>query len=125
MIRQQLQEYINEMIKIYSDSDQLESYKFASELSLGTIENLDVTDALIQKYTQNWQMSRIAKVDLAILRVAVYEMLFREDIPPIVSMNEAIELGKELSTDKSGQFLNGVLDKIRTEINRPARTPGR
>ncbi len=122
IIRQQLPEYITGFIKNYAE-ESLEFYKFAYELSIGAIENQDIIDVLIEKHTTNWQISRIAKVDLAILRVATYEMLFRNDIPPIVSMNEAIELGKELSTDDSNRFLNGVLDNIRTEINRPSRTP--
>ncbi|MDE6432300.1 MAG: transcription antitermination factor NusB, partial [Opitutales bacterium] len=122
IIRQQLKEYINDLIENYGDEPP-SYYRFASELSIGAIENQDVIDALIQKHTQNWQISRIAKVDLAILRIATYEMLFREDIPPVVSMNEAIELGKELASDESSRFLNGVLDNMRSEIDRPARTP--
>lgn len=122
-IGQQLQEYINDFIENYGESN-LEFYKFASELCIGTVENLDIIDRLIEKHTKNWTIPRIAKVDLAILRVATYEMLFREDIPPVVSMNEAIEVGKELSTDESNKFLNGVLDNIRSELNRPARTIG-
>ncbi len=124
LIRQQLEEYIRNIIENYADNKQ-EYYIFATALSVGAIENQDIIDKLIQKHAKNWQISRIAKVDLAILRIATYEMLFREDIPPVVSMNEAIELGKELSTDESSRFLNGVLDNIRTEINRPARTPGK
>lgn len=124
IIRQQVGEYVDDLIQDYGDS-QLEYYRFARELSIGAIENLDVIDDLIQKHTKNWQISRIAKVDLAILRIAIYEILFRDDIPPVVSMNEAIELGKELSTDESGRFLNGVLDNICLIINRPTRTPNR
>jgi N utilization substance protein B len=66
----------------------------------------------------------MAIVDLAILRVAVYEMLFRNDVPPIVAMNEAIDVGKILSTDESGKFLNGVLDGVRKKLTRPLREPG-
>lgn len=96
-------------------------YKFARELSIGAVENLGIIDDLIEKNAKNWSIARIAKVDLAILRLAIYEMLFREDIPPIVSMNEAIELGKDLSTEESNRFINGVLDKVKAVLNRPVR----
>jgi N utilization substance protein B len=98
-------------------------YKFMRELAVGAVENLDIIDELIEKNTKNWPIQRIAKVDLAILRLAIYEMLFRRDIPPVVSVNEAIELGKEFSTDESSRFINGILDNVKSAIDRPARTP--
>jgi N utilization substance protein B len=63
----------------------------------------------------------MAVVDRNILRIAIYEMLHREDIPPVVSINEAVDIAKKYSTEDSGGFVNGILDKIRTEILRPAR----
>ncbi|MDR2721007.1 MAG: transcription antitermination factor NusB [Puniceicoccales bacterium] len=120
----ELARYANEFMKNYGQETG-EFYKFARELVVGTVENLDVIDELIEKNTKNWSIQRIAKVDLAILRLAIYEMLFRRDIPPIVSVNEAIELGKELSTGESSRFINGVLDNVKSVINRPARTPDR
>lgn len=86
--------------------------RFAEEIIRGTIENLMQIDQLIQKHTTGWTKERIAKVDLAILRLALYEILFREDIPGSVAINEAIELAKKYSTDESGGFVNGVLGKI-------------
>jgi N utilization substance protein B len=64
----------------------------------------------------------MASVDRNILRLAVYEMLHREDIPPVVSINEAVDIAKKFSTQDSGKFVNGILDKVRSELMRPART---
>lgn len=63
----------------------------------------------------------MAAVDRNILRLAIYEMLHREDIPPVVSINEAVDIAKKFSTDNSGKFVNGLLDKVRSELMRPAR----
>ncbi|MDR1890918.1 MAG: transcription antitermination factor NusB [Puniceicoccales bacterium] len=100
-------------------------YKFGKELAVGAVENIDVIDDLIKEHATHWSLDRIAIVDLAILRIAIYEMLFRDDIPPIVAMNEAIDIGKILSTDESGRFLNGVLDGIKKKLTRPLREAGR
>ena len=72
--------------------------------------------------TQNWELDRIAAVDRNVLRLAIYEMMFRDDVPPVVSINEAIEIAKKFSTKESGKFVNGILDRIRKELPRPART---
>lgn len=96
---------------------------FAEPLIRGTIEHMTEIDALIRKHAKNWELHRIATVDRNILRLAIYEMLYREDIPPVVSINEAIEIAKKYSTQDSGKFVNGILDKIRAELMRPARTP--
>ena len=96
-------------------------YAFAEELALGTIENIEVIDAHINEHANNWTFDRIAKVDLAILRLAIYELLYRTDIPPIVSINEAIDLSKVFSNPDSGRFINGILDKMKDKITRPLR----
>ncbi len=96
-------------------------YTFAEELALGTIENIEVIDAEITAHTKNWTFDRIAKVDLAILRLAIYELFHRTDIPPIVSINEAIDLSKIFSNPDSKRFINGILDKIKGKITRPLR----
>jgi transcription antitermination protein NusB len=98
-----------------------EYYAFAEELVHGAIENLAELDAEIDAHTENWSFDRIAKVDLSVLRLAIYELLHRTDIPPIVSINEAIELGKIYSTPDSKRFINGILDKMKSRINRPLR----
>ena len=96
-------------------------YAFAEELALGTIENIEVIDGHINEHANNWTFERIAKVDLAILRLAIYELLYRTDIPPIVSINEAIDLSKIFSNPDSKRFINGILDKMKDKITRPLR----
>ena len=95
---------------------------FAEPLIRGVLEHRTEVDERIRKHAKNWDMARMATVDRNVMRLAVYEMLFREDIPPVVSINEAVDIAKKYSTDDSGKFVNGILDKIRGEILRPART---
>ena len=71
---------------------------------------------------KNWYFNRIAKVDLSILRLAIFELNHRLDIPPIVSINEAIELSKILSNTDSKRFINGILAQLKAKLNRPLRT---
>ena len=94
---------------------------FADPLIKGVIEHRDVIDEKIKAHAKNWDFHRIAAVDRNIMRLAIYEMLHREDIPPVVSINEAVDIAKKFSTEDSGKFVNGILDKIRGEILRPAR----
>lgn len=94
---------------------------FAEPLIRGAIEHRDKLDEQITKYAKNWDLHRIAAVDRNILRLAIYEMLYREDIPPIVSINEAVDIAKKFSTEDSGKFVNGILDKVKGELLRPAR----
>jgi transcription antitermination protein NusB len=96
--------------------------KFAEPLIRGVLEHRDTLDEVIRKYTENWELHRIANVDRNILRLAIYEMQYREDIPPVVSINEAVEIAKKFSTQDSGRFVNGILDKVKGELLRPART---
>ena len=86
---------------------------FANELIRGTADHLDEINGLIQGVAQNWDIARMAVIDRNVLRIATFELLYCEDIPPKVSINEAIELGKRFSTQNSGGFINGVLDKIK------------
>ena len=79
----------------------------------GVLKNLSDLDSLIKKYVKNWEIDRMAVIDRNILRMAVYEMLYQDDIPPNVSINEAIELAKKYGDIDSGKFVNGVLDKIK------------
>ena len=72
---------------------------------------------------QNWEFSRIAKVELAMLRVALYELKYRLDVPPVVIIDEALEISKDFSTEDSRKFLNGVLDKAMLQMTRPTRKP--
>ena len=80
-------------------------------------------DAKIRALAQNWEFERIAKIDLAILRLALFEMLHRMDIPPVVSINEAIDLSKQYSSADAKRFINGVLDRMKDQLGRDARKP--
>jgi N utilization substance protein B len=94
---------------------------FADPLIRGALQYRDESDALIKKHAKNWELHRIAAVDRNILRLAIYEMLHRDDIPPVVSINEAVDIAKKFSTQDSGKFVNGILDKVKGELMRPAR----
>lgn len=102
-------------------ADEVAVRLFADPLIRGTIQHRDQADELIRRHAKNWELHRIAAVDRNILRLAIYEMLHREDIPPVVSINEAVDIAKKFSTQDSGKFVNGILDKVRTELPRPAR----
>jgi transcription antitermination protein NusB len=94
---------------------------FAEPLILGALEYRDEADRVIKKHAKNWELHRIAAVDRNILRLAIYEMFHRDDIPPVVSINEAVDIAKKFSTQDSGKFVNGILDRIKGELMRPAR----
>ncbi|MFA4991700.1 MAG: transcription antitermination factor NusB [Candidatus Omnitrophota bacterium] len=86
---------------------------FAGTLVNGTCENISEIDAVISRHADNWTISRMAVIDKNILRMAIFEMLFSRDIPPNVSINEAIELAKRYGDIDSGKFVNGILDKVK------------
>jgi N utilization substance protein B len=118
-------EYPADQLRVFLEGQEQsrEYYAFAEELIQGTLKERDAIDAIIKERTQNWTFARIARVDLAILRLAIYELLHRPDIPPVVTIDEAIELGKEFSNEESRRFLNGILDKVKLTLTRPLRTP--
>jgi len=95
--------------------------EFADNLLRGALEKLPEIDAKIRTLADNWDFERLAVVDRNILRLAVYEMLFCPEIPPVVSINEAIEIAKKFSTAESGKFVNGLLDRVKKELLRPSR----
>jgi N utilization substance protein B len=96
---------------------------FADGLVEGTLGRLTDIDAELKRVMINWSLHRLAAVDRNILRMAVYELRFRDDIPPVVSINEAIDIARKFSTADSGKFVNGILDRIKGELNRPLREP--
>ena len=102
-------------------AEEAEMRLFAEPLIRGAIEHRDEADTVIKKHAKNWELHRIAAVDRNILRLAIYEMLHRDDIPPVVSINEAVDIAKKFSTQDSGKFVNGILDKVKGELMRPAR----
>ena len=89
-----------------------ETRHFAERLVQGTIENLARIDEMIVKYAENWDLGRMAVIDRNILRFAVFEIVFCEDIPMKVTINEAVNVAKKFSQEDSGKFVNGILDKI-------------
>lgn len=95
------------------EAEQIDNQKeyFTTVVNL-FLENKDRVDGVIDQYSIGWNVSRMAKVDLAILRLAVTEMLFIDSIPNNVSINEALELAKRYSTEESSPFINGILDKV-------------
>ncbi len=97
-------------------------YSFADELIFGAIEHSEEIDEKIRETANNWDFKRIAKIDLAILRMAIFELLFRKDIPPIVTINEAVDLSKLYSAEESRRFVNGILDRLHGQLDRPSRS---
>jgi transcription antitermination protein NusB len=95
--------------------------EFAQPLIDGMNAHLDQIDERIRRYCENYEFRRISGVDRNVLRLAIYEMLFRDDIPPVVSINEAIELAKKFGGAESGRFVNGILDRVKNDLTRPLR----
>ncbi len=104
-----------------ADGKPREHYAFGEELIHGVIEHCDEIDGRIRGLAQNWDFDRIARIDLAILRLAIFEMVHRKDIPPVVSINEAIDLSKQFSNADAKRFINGILDKLKDQVGRDAR----
>ncbi len=91
--------------------------EFANRLSIGVGKSIESIDEKIMKYATNWQLKRMAVIDRNILRIGMFELVFATDIPPKVSINEAVELAKKYGDTDSSKFVNGILDKIhKTEI---------
>ncbi len=95
--------------------------EFAQPLIDGMVEHLPEIDERIGRYAENFNLKRISPVDRNVLRLAIYEMLHRDDIPPVVSINEAIELAKTFGGPDSGRFVNGILDRVKDDLTRSLR----
>ena len=89
-----------------------EVQEYAERLVRGAVAHLEEIDGVLSKYTEHWELSRMAVVDRNILRFSTYELLYLEDIPPKVVINEAVNIAKKFSQEESGKFVNGILDKI-------------
>jgi transcription antitermination protein NusB len=100
---------------------QPESFAFAQLLILKVIEYTKELDGLIRQCVEHWEFNRLAIIDRIILRMGICELLYFEDIPPKVTMNEAIEIARSFSTDKSDKFVNGVLDSILENLKKEGR----
>ena len=95
--------------------------EFAQPLIEGMVAHLPEIDERIRRYCENYEFHLISPVDRNVLRLAIYEMLYRDDIPPVVSINEAIELAKTFGSADSGRFVNGILDRVKNDLKRPLR----
>ena len=95
-----------------AEGDDSETTRYARQLIEGTVDATPELDQEIQAVAQNWQIDRMAVIDRNVLRMATFELLHCEEIPPKVAINEGIELGKRFSTQNSGAFINGILDRI-------------
>jgi len=91
---------------------------FTEELVRGTLKNLARIDSLIKSVAEHWEMERMAAVDRNILRFATYELLFKNDVPAAVTLNEAIEIAKKFSAKESSSFINGLLDRIAKKLKK-------
>jgi len=106
---EEINEILSDFIAEYNPKGQTE---YIENVVLGVAEKIDEIDSIISEAATGWELSRIASVSLSVLRLAVYEMLYMKDIPPIVSLNEAISIGKIYAGDECAPFLNGVLSGI-------------
>ncbi len=86
--------------------------KYIRNIIDGVNEKVAIIDSIIEKNAMGWKINRVSKIDLSILRIGIYEILYREDIPFSVSVNEAVELAKKYSNDDAGSFVNGLLAKV-------------
>ena len=96
---------------------------FTEMLVRGVTRNLDAIDDRLMRYTDNWPLHRMGGVDRNVLRLAIFEMFFDEQTPPVVIINEAVDLAKYFSSSESGRFVNGILDRACKDVKRPAREP--
>lgn len=89
---------------------------FSRLLIVGTVENIEAVDAMIRRHLKNWDFSRLNKVDLAVLRMSTYAMMFQDEVAPSIVIDEAVDIAKEYGTDDSFRFVNGVLDAVRKTL---------
>jgi N utilization substance protein B len=110
--KEQLEVTINNFVE-NTDYDMNEiDMEYVTKVLQGVNDNMDNIDKAIEKYLINWKLNRLSKINLSILRVCTYEILFDDEIPSKVAINEALELAKKYSEESSVSFINGVLDKI-------------
>ena len=104
------------MDKAHRDAMSVEAYELSRLLVAGSIDNLQAIDDCIDRQLEHWDLQRLSRVDLAILRISVYCLLYQSDVPASVIINEAVEIAKQYGTDDSYRFVNGVLDGVRKRV---------
>jgi N utilization substance protein B len=95
-----------------------DAVKFARELVEGVQAHRDEIDELIERHSHNWRLDRMSRIDRNVLRLGIFELKYRPDIPRKVSINEAVELGKNFGTEESSAFVNGLLDRVAVALNK-------
>lgn len=111
--------------KLDGNSDRVrKSREFTEGLVRGVRGRLSELDDEIRKYARNWDIRRMGVIERNVLRMALYEMTHEKDVPPVVIINEAVDIAKYFSSTESGKFVNGILDRACRESGRPARTVG-
>ena len=95
-----------------------EAQRFAQELVTGVVQHRAEIDRLIEQHSHNWRLDRMSRIDRNVLRLGVFELKYRPDIPRKVSLNEAVELGKNFGTEESSAFVNGLLDRIAVALGK-------
>ncbi|MBL7114914.1 MAG: transcription antitermination factor NusB [Kiritimatiellae bacterium] len=95
--------------------------EFATRLVHGVVNHRDDLDVSLHTYAENWDVKRMGVVERNVMRIALFELLHCEDIPPVVTINEAVDIAKYFSTHESGRFVNGILDRVRKTLDRPSR----
>jgi N utilization substance protein B len=100
-----------------------ENKEFSRRLIEGVAQNLAELDKSVEESSQNWRASRMAAVDRNILRMGAFELLHCDDIPATVTINEMVELAKQFGSQESPAFINGILDNIKSKLNRPQKAP--
>ena len=98
-----------------------ETFEFARTLAMKVLESAPEIDSIIRTRVEHWEFSRLAIIDMVILRIAICELLYFDDIPPKVSINEAIEIARIYSTEKSDKFVNGVLDSVFSDLKKNSK----
>jgi N utilization substance protein B len=115
--RSELDPVFAEFFDAYPTDDE-EVRGFAEGLVRGVVQERKAIDAAIEGFAEHWRMARMGVVDRNVLRIAVYELMFRPEVPPAVVINEAIDIAKYFSNSESGRFVNGILDRARKELEK-------
>jgi transcription antitermination protein NusB len=97
---------------------------FLDRVVQGVLDHGQEIDQLIERYSEHWRLDRIALIDRTLLRIAIFELLYCEDIPPKATLNEAVDLAKQYGSENSGSFVNGILDRILSEVAHKSGQPG-
>ncbi|MHB1679160.1 MAG: transcription antitermination factor NusB [bacterium] len=109
--------FINSKTELYTKKESIEIFDFFKDIIIGTLNNIEKIDLLIQKVSKNWSIDRMSRIDRNILRQSIFEMLFHSEIPKNVTINEAIEIAKKFGNEESPFFINGILDAAIQNIN--------